>query len=128
MRRIIIVCLVLPLSFSAQAQDGWGKKLGQFLSELPLGEYYHKLTTYNDVQWVDPYALDSAQIYYRIVASTNVNVRAGASTENRIIASVEPGRHVKILGKKPLEPWFFVRLSDGTEGFIHESLLVAEKS
>jgi len=120
----MVLAIGLISSAPAAAQDGWGRKLGEVLGELPLGDYYRSLTSYNDVQWITNETLVAQGVMYRIDANSNVNVRAGTSTQTAVVASVGPNEHVAILEKKPFEAWFYVRLASGTEGYIHESLLV----
>jgi uncharacterized protein YgiM (DUF1202 family) len=120
----MVVAIGFIASAPAAAQDSWGRKLGEVLGELPLGDYYRSLTSFNDVQWVTNDTLVAQGVMYRVEANSNVNVRAGTSTQTAVVASVGPNERVIILKKKPFEAWFFVRLASGTQGYIHESLLV----
>lgn len=124
MTSAMLLAISLILSAPVAAQDGWGRKLGEVLGELPLGDYYRLLTSFNDVQWVTNDTLVAQGVMYRVEANSNVNVRAGTSTQTAVVASVGPNERVIILKKKPFEAWFFVRLASGTQGYIHESLLV----
>ncbi|RUO59691.1 hypothetical protein CWI76_06010 [Pseudidiomarina marina] len=123
MASAMLLAVNLILSAPAAAQDGWGRKLGEVLGELPLGEYYRSLTGFNDVQWVTNDTLVVQGVMYRVQANSNVNVRAGTSTQTAVVASASPNERVMILKKQPFEPWFLVQLANGTQGYIHESLL-----
>lgn len=119
-----VLFMTLIVSMPVQAQDSWGRKLGEVLGELPLADYYRSATSFNDVHWVNDAQLREATVLYKISASSNVNVRAAATTDSAVISSLPANSLVQILSKRPFEPWFKVQLAGGTEGFIHESLLV----
>lgn len=119
-----VLFMTLIVSMPVQAQDSWGRKLGEVLGELPLSEYYRKATSFNDVHWVDDANLREANVMYKISASSNVNVRAAATTDSAVISSLPANSVVQIVSKRPFEPWFKVLLAGGMEGFVHESLLV----
>lgn len=122
--RSFILVMTFIISMPVHAQDTWGRKLGEVLGELPLADYYRTATSFNDVHWVDDAQLRQANVLYTISANGNVNVRTAATTDSAVIASLPANSVVQILSKRPFEPWFKVQLAGGTEGFIHESLLV----
>jgi Flp pilus assembly protein TadD len=52
------------------------------------------------------------------VSSSAVNIRAGASTGNKVITTAKRGDELKVLGET--DAWYNVRLSNGMEGWIHK--------
>ncbi|WP_417665685.1 SH3 domain-containing protein [Pseudidiomarina sp.] len=125
-KRICALALAIALGSSAptaQAAEGWGSKLGEFLTELPLADAWHWFTSINSVAWVNENDLKAANVYYVVDANSRVLVRAGASTDTAIIDKLNPGDAVQIIGKNPFQSWYHVQLSDNREGYIHQDLL-----
>ena len=56
-------------------------------------------------------------------SARRANVRRGPGTSYGIITSLTPGSGVQILGANDDEDWYRVRLEDGAEGWISQSLL-----
>jgi len=52
------------------------------------------------------------------VRPSAVNIRAGASTENKVITTAKRGEELKVLGET--DSWYNVRLSKGVEGWVHK--------
>ena len=52
------------------------------------------------------------------VRPSAVNIRAGASTKNKVITTAERDEELKVLGET--DSWYNVRLSNGVEGWVHK--------
>jgi SH3-like domain-containing protein len=57
-----------------------------------------------------------------IVVAPALNVRAGPSTAYPVITTVPAGTQLTVLGRNEVNTWIFVRLPDGTEGWVTRSL------
>lgn len=125
-KRICALALAITLGSgvpNAHAAEGWGSKLGEFLTELPLADAWSWFTAINSVAWVNENDLKAAEVFYAVNANSRVLVRAGASTDTAIIDKLNPGDTVQIIGKNPFQSWYRVQLSDNRQGYIHQDLL-----
>jgi formylglycine-generating enzyme required for sulfatase activity len=59
-----------------------------------------------------------------IRTSQGINLRAGASTGDEVVAVLPPGTSLVVLDASDDGTWQHVRLSDGTEGWVSSTLLV----
>jgi len=58
-----------------------------------------------------------------IIAEQNVNVRSGPGTQFGVVAQVEPGAQVAVIGFNDNSQWVNVRLEDASEGWISAPLI-----
>src|SRR5690606_29916518 len=63
-----------------------------------------------------------------VSAEQAVNMRGGAGTEFPVLAAVQSGSVVTVLGYNDGQTWVNVRLEDGREGWISASLLRIQTS
>ncbi|MBZ9611651.1 SH3 domain-containing protein [Rheinheimera maricola] len=119
-----LLLLLLTLSSNVHAQ-GWGSKLGEWLSDFPIADGWNWLITLNDVVRITPDMVRAARLQYVVVteSGSNVFVRSAASTKASALTQIAHGSVVILLAKEPFTPWFEVELPDGTIGYIHQSLL-----
>ncbi|MAS34784.1 MAG: hypothetical protein CL610_12305 [Anaerolineaceae bacterium] len=61
-----------------------------------------------------------------VIGIQNINVRSGPGPSQPIVGSVAPGQTVDILQRSP--GWVNIRLADGTEGWIAEDLVQADRA
>jgi len=61
-----------------------------------------------------------------VIADSAINVRAGPSTQNDIVTTLEPGTFVPIIGRNDAETWYEVELPEGGTGWIADFLLRIE--
>ena len=75
----------------------------------------------------EPEATPTAETGPRVVATVNSNVRAGDSTAYQIVGFLLEGESAEILGVSSSgSRWFFIRLANGINGFIHPGIVRAE--
>ncbi len=72
---------------------------------------------------VPPTATELPVITGVVDAQQTINVRAGPSTENAVVTTLEPGTEVRVLGRNSDGSWINIQLEDGTEGWVAEELL-----
>jgi uncharacterized protein YgiM (DUF1202 family) len=128
MKRITTVIVLTSMLFSgaAVAKDGWGKTLGEMLSELPIKDVWTWFTQLNDTAPVQQQQFIANNIRMTVDANGSVNVRLEPSTNAAVVTQVNGGSQVQIINKAPLSKWFKIQLASGQTGYIHQSLLVAE--
>jgi hypothetical protein len=59
---------------------------------------------------------------------TRANLRAGPSTDDARVGTLEPGAEVMVTGKVEGRNWYRVTSPAGLEGFVHGSLIQAEQA
>ncbi|MBC8099226.1 MAG: SH3 domain-containing protein, partial [Armatimonadetes bacterium] len=75
---------------------------------------------------VQPTATAGSGRVARVIAAQAVNVRAGPGSDFAVIASLQPGATVPVLGENAAGDWIQVRLDDGREGWVSAPLLSIE--
>jgi uncharacterized protein YgiM (DUF1202 family) len=75
----------------------------------------------------DEVARVESEVLGAINSSATANVRSGPGLDFDVVAMVETGEQVVVLGTDDSEAWVNIRLNDGTEGWIAALLVTLDE-
>lgn len=75
---------------------------------------------------VTPLVTESLELFAIVQSDQPVNVRARASTDSSVLATLDPDARVEVIGENADQTWLNVRLENGRTGWIAAFLLILE--
>ena len=105
--------------------DEWGIaliQLGTVIEEEPVNTAQLLFFGNTDAMQLDP----PEQLTVEFMATGNINVRAGDSTDNAIVGSLSSGDLIEANGRNALGEWVRFLQEDGTSGWVYVPLMSTE--
>ncbi len=118
----------LQLSSLDTDSNSWGVALMKVQANLPdtLPGQNVTFVLFGDVQIENKGGDSDSLPTVNISASKSVNVRAGASTQNRVVSSLASGDTVSADGRNTAGDWLHVQLDDFKTGWVFANLVTVD--